>query len=156
MQNEASNLATWSTAVRESSLKRLRLVPPQKENWRPVSGAMSFAEIAEHILDADLWLFRKLEVRTLSPLCGHAGTVYISTRQEYLGILGHLEQTGRQRSELIRSLSHTQMAERIFDQRFGGEVSVWWVIVRGNLDHEIHHRGQLATYLRIAQIATSE
>lgn len=151
MQNDGSNLATWSTAVRESSLKRLRLVPPLRENWRPVSGSMSFAEIAQHILDADLWLFRKLEIRTLQPMYGIAGTVHITTRQEYLGILTRLEQSGRQRSELIQSLSHEQMAEQILDQRFGGEVSVWWVIVRGNLDHEIHHRGQLAAYLRIAQ-----
>ena len=32
----------------------------------------------------------------------------------------------------------------------GKEVSVWWIIVRGNLDldHEIHHRGQLSSYPR--------
>jgi uncharacterized damage-inducible protein DinB len=116
---------------------------------------MSFADIAQHILDADFWLFRKLELRTLQAMRGRAETVHISKRQEYLHILGHLEQSGNKRSELIRSLSCTQMAERILDQRFGGEVSVWWVIVRGNLDHETHHRGQLATYLRIAHIATT-
>ena len=37
------------------------------------------------------------------------------------------------------------------DDRFGGDVSLWWVVVRGNLDHEAHHRGQLATLLRIIE-----
>jgi uncharacterized damage-inducible protein DinB len=152
MDDDAANLAAWSVAVRESSLKRLRVVPPERENWRPVPGAMSFADIAQHIVDADLWLFRKLELRTLHPIQGRDGTVNISTRQEYLDILSHLAQTGNRRSELIQGLSQTQMSERIPDQRYGGEVSVWWEIVRGNLDHETHHRGQLAAYLRMAHI----
>jgi uncharacterized damage-inducible protein DinB len=37
----------------------------------------------------------------------------------------------------------------VFDDRFGCQVSVWWVIVRGNLEHEAQHRGQVASYLRI-------
>lgn len=36
----------------------------------------------------------------------------------------------------------------MFDQRFGGEVSVWWIVMRGNLEHESHHRGQVAAYVR--------
>jgi len=35
----------------------------------------------------------------------------------------------------------------VFDERFG-ETTLWWIVVRGNLDHEIHHRGQIAAYLR--------
>ena len=117
---------------------------------------MSFADIAQHILDSDLWLFQKLEIRTLRPIQGSAGATHISARQDYLDILDRLEQAGSRRTELIQGLSLEQMDERIVDQRFGGEVSVWWVIVRGNLDHETHHRGQLATYLRVAQIDSSE
>ncbi len=153
MPDESSNLALWSTAVRESTLKRLRAVPPQKEEWRPILGAMSFADIAQHILDSDVWLFKKLEDPTLQPIQGSAGTTHIATREEYLEILSRLEQTGSQRAELVRSLTSAQMDERIPDERFGGEASVWWVIVRGNLDHETHHRGQLAAYLRIALVA---
>jgi uncharacterized damage-inducible protein DinB len=38
------------------------------------------------------------------------------------------------------------------DSRFG-EVTVWWVIVRGNLDHEIHHRGFIGAYLKMLGVA---
>lgn len=156
MPDESSHLALWSTAVRESTLKRLRAVPPHKEEWRPILGAMSFADIAQHILDSDFWLFKKLEDPTLPPIEGSAGTTHIATREDYLEILSQLEQTGRKRSELVRNLTSDQMDERIPDERFGGEISIWWVIVRGNLDHETHHRGQLAAYLRIAQVARTE
>lgn len=146
---EDHNLAAWSRAVRESSLKRLRLVPAGRETWRPTAEAMSFADLAQHLIDADDWLFEKLEVRTLEPMVGRAGITGEPSRAEYLDLLARLERTGRQRSDLIEGLSPEQLVEPIFDRRFGGEVTVWWVIVRGNLDHEVHHRGQIAVYLRM-------
>jgi uncharacterized damage-inducible protein DinB len=150
---ESENLAAFSRAVRDSSLKRLRLVPEDRENWRATPEAMSFADQARHLIDADEWLFRKLEDRTLEPMLGQAGDAGEVTRARYLDLLARLEQTGRQRSDLIAGMSPDQLAEPIFDRRFGGEVTVWWVIVRGNLDHEVHHRGQIAAYLRVAGIA---
>lgn len=147
---ETQNLAAFARAVRESSLKRLRLVPAGRENWRPAPEAMSFADLAHHLIDADEWLFRKLAERALEPMVGRAGEAGEATRDRYMEMLARLEQTGRQRADLIAGLSAEQLAEPIFDRRFGGEVTVWWVIVRGNLDHEVHHRGQIATYLRMA------
>ena len=154
MQDESSNLEAWSTAVRESSLKRLRLVPVGWENWRPIPGAMSFTEIARHILNADIWLFRKLEDPALPALKGSANSADVANRKDYIDILRNLERTGHQRSDLIQRLTQEQLAHQISDERFGGKASVWWVIVRGNLDHEVHHRGQLAVYLRIAKLTT--
>jgi uncharacterized damage-inducible protein DinB len=77
------------------------------------------------------------------------------SHQQYLEILSDLERTGIQRVELIQGLTAKQFGRLVPDERFGGMVSIWWEIVRGNLDHEAHHRGQLAVYLRIAQIVTT-
>ena len=43
------------------------------------------------------------------------------------------------------------MKSIIYDDRYNDMVSIEWVILRGNLDHEIHHRGQIAAYLRVLQ-----
>jgi uncharacterized damage-inducible protein DinB len=155
MMEEGLNLADWSRVVRESSLKLLRLIPAGSENWRPVPEAMSYADLAYHLLEADLWLFRKLTDHTLEPMHGHAGAIHISAPQELLEPLRRLENTGVQRSELIGGLSQEELRQPINDQRFGGEVTVWWVIVRGNLDHEAHHRGQIASYLRMGHLDAS-
>jgi uncharacterized damage-inducible protein DinB len=152
MIQEALSLAAWSRVVRESSLTRLRLVTAGSENWRPVPEAMSYADLAYHLLEADLWLFTKLTDHTLKPMHGHARAVHISASHEYLELLCRLEKAGVERTELIGGLSQEDLSRPITDQRFGGEVTVWWVIVRGNLDHEVHHRGQIATYLRMAHI----
>jgi uncharacterized damage-inducible protein DinB len=147
--SEGARLSRFSEAVRESSLKRLRLVPERIENWRPTPEVMSFADIAQHLIDADNWLFKMLDLKNLKPIAGKPGLVEVTHRSQYLKLLDELRQTGVHRSQLLESITPDQLSEMIFDHRYSKKVSVWWIIVRGNLDHEIHHRGQIATYLRV-------
>lgn len=146
---EGRRLLEFSAAVRESTLKRLRLVPGGSENWRVDPEGMSFADIAQHLCDADHWLFEKHRLKDLDPIIGRSGCVNIAIRREYDMLIGQLQDSGRKRALFLEILSEEQLAEKIYDSRFGGEVSLWWIIMRGNLDHEIHHRGQIAAMLRM-------
>jgi uncharacterized damage-inducible protein DinB len=145
---EGQRLAEFSRAVRQSTLKRLLQVPHGKENWHPSSGGMTFADIAHHIAEADSWLFRKLEDPTLSKMTTKAGEATDVTPEEFRELVTKLRRSGEQRAELLSTLTDSVLDSPIFDDRFG-DVTVWWIIVRGNLDHEAHHRGQLAVYLRL-------
>lgn len=145
---EGNRLAEFSTAVRQSTLKRLRLVPEGLENWRLSPEAMSFADLAQHLIDADNWLFEMVQARNLEPMVGKPHLVDVTHPGQYLGLLDELQQTGARRAEMLDSMTDSQLSEMIFDRRYGREVTLWWIIVRGTLDHEIHHRGQMAAYLR--------
>ena len=147
--SEGKRLAEFSIAVRESTLKRLRLVPEGYENWRFSEETMSFADMAQHLIDADNWLFEMLRTKNLEPIVGKPRLVEVTRRDRYLGLLDELEQAGARRAEMLESITDTQLSEMIFDHRFGREVSAWWIILRGNLDHETHHRGQIVVYLRV-------
>ncbi len=135
--------------MRESTLKRLRLVREGYENWRISSKAMSIADLAQHLIDADNWLFEKLRTKNLKPMVGRANVVEITNRSQYEGLLGELEQIGDRRGGMLDKITDEELSEMIYDDRFGGEVSAWWIVVRGCLDHEIHHRGQISVYLRV-------
>lgn len=148
-REEGERLARLATAIRESSVLRLRSVPHGFENWRPSSGAMSFADLAQHLIDADEWLFEKLADPDLPGMKGRPGLATVTGRDEFDAFLERLTSLGAERSTMLADLSSRELAREIPDDRFGGPVSVWWVIVRGNLDHEAHHRGQLALYLRL-------
>ena len=82
-------------------------------------------------------------------MVGRAGLVHVTCRNQYQALLNELEQTGEQRAMMIRRLTQNQLGELIPDQRFRKEVTAWWIIVRGNLDHETHHRGQIVAYLKV-------
>jgi uncharacterized damage-inducible protein DinB len=146
---EGERLAEFSLTVRESTLKRLELIPSGAENWKPTKDSMSLADLAQHIIDADKWLFEMLKKKNLSPIQGKAGLIEIKKPEEFAQLLNELKTIGERRKKLFESLADAQLKEMIYDQRFGGEVSAWWVIVRGNLDHEIHHRGQISVYLKM-------
>jgi uncharacterized damage-inducible protein DinB len=147
--SEGKRLAEFSIAVRESTMKRLRLVPEGYENWRFSAETMSFADLAQHLIDADNWLFEMLRTKNMEPIVGKPHLVEVMRRDQYLSLLDELEQVGARRAEKLESITDTQLSEMIFDCRFGREVSAWWIILRGNLDHEIHHRGQIIVYLRV-------
>jgi uncharacterized damage-inducible protein DinB len=146
---DAKNIAELAKAVRESTLKRLRLVPEGCENWRGSSEAMSFADMAKHLIDTDEWLFKKLEIKNIEPIKGQAGLVKIENRKQYHELLEELNQTGKRRTALLENIGEEALSEMIYDARYGREVTVWWIIVRGNIDHETHHRGQIAAYLKV-------
>lgn len=146
--SESKRLTEFSRAVRESTLKRLRLVPEAYENWRISSKAMSFADIAQHLIDADNWLFEKLKIKNLKAMTGQPNRMEITDRNQYDDLLGELERTGDRRCSMLDKITDDGLSEMIYDDRFGGEVSAWWIIMRGCLDHEIHHRGQISAYLR--------
>ena len=145
---EISRLAEYAAAVRQSTMFRLKAVPEGSENFRLTPEAMSFADIARHLIESDEWLFKMLEEKGIKPLDGIPGAVTIENRQQYTRLLDDLERLGEDRTRFILGLSEPQLSEEMFDERYGREVSVWWIIVRGSLDHEAHHRGQIATCLR--------
>jgi uncharacterized damage-inducible protein DinB len=146
--NECQRLAQFSRAVRESTIKRLRQVPKGLQNFRVQRGHMSFAEIAAHLLDCDDYLEAKISVNPLLPHCEAQEPGKDHTFADFLMLISRLESGGDDRALFIENLSNEQLMEPIHDGRFG-EVNVWWLIMRGNLDHEIHHRGQLAAYLQM-------
>jgi uncharacterized damage-inducible protein DinB len=148
-QSTGQRLAEFSRAVRESTLKRLKLIPPGKENWRVSPDAMSFADTARHLIECDLKMFRKLETRDRSTMRDKIVIEDLKSRDEYEKMLAELENLGARRAEMLANMNEDQFSEKLFDDRFGGMVTAWWMIVRGNLDHEAHHRGQIIAYLRV-------
>jgi uncharacterized damage-inducible protein DinB len=146
-------LVQFARAVRESTLSRLNLVPIGSENWRVDSEAMSFADTAQHLIDSDHWLSAAVHDKTSTRMLGRAHTVNVNDRGEYEDVLNELGRSGKRREDLLSSLSREALKERIEAAEIGGEVTTWWAIVRGNLDHEIHHRGQVVAYLRTLRAA---
>jgi len=151
--NEKQKLIKFSKAVRESTLKRLRLIPDGFENFRPTEDSMSVADIAQHLVDCDVWLREKVGNPALKSIKGKSNMVKIDSRSQFEELLKKLEQSNKDREELINQIDiDDKPEERIFDDRFNKKVGIWWLIVRGNLDHEIHHRGQLSIYLKLIKL----
>lgn len=142
-------LIAFCNVVRESTLKRLKIVPQGFENWSISKNALSFAEIARHLIDTDEWLIKKINDPTTKSIQAEKGSIKDCSRQQFNSLILGLEERLNKKIEMINSFDKEKMKSKIYDDRFNDEVSIEWIILRGNIDHEIHHRGQIAVYLRV-------
>jgi uncharacterized damage-inducible protein DinB len=147
--NEIDNIIELANAVRESTLKRLTLVPEGFEEWRISEDKMSIADIVQHLIDCDYWVIEKLRNTGLKAIDGVVNAVHIKSRSDFDVLIENLKAAQKNKIEFIKILSPSDLKIKMFDDRFNKEVSIWWIIMRGNIDHEIHHRGQLSAYLQM-------
>ena len=147
--NEIENIIELASTVRESTFKRLALIPEGFEEWRLEDDKMSIADIIQHLIDSDYWLMEKLRNPGLKAIDGVVNAGQIKSRKDFDELVENLNAALKNKIEFIRILSAPDLEIKMFDDRFNKEVSIWWVIMRGNIDHEIHHRGQLAAYLQM-------
>lgn len=151
MNRESEKIIEFAKAVRQSTIKRLEPIPSGLENWAISKNALTIAEIAHHLMEADRWMISKFSNTSLKPFKAVKGKIQITNRAEYVQLIEDLKTWLDKKTNYIAEMSPDDLEEKIPDDRFGGLVTKWWVIVRGNIDHEIHHRGQLSAYIRVLQ-----
>ena len=146
---EIELLTEFFKSVRGSTIKRLELVPEGYENWKVSTGALSFAETAKHIIDLDYWLFEKIKNPNTKSIETETAIIKNCNREEYKELIINLNEVLYKKIDLIKTLDEAKLKVKIYDDAYNSEVSIAWLILRRNIDHEIHHRGQIATYLRV-------
>ncbi|MEW6194269.1 MAG: DinB family protein [Bacteroidota bacterium] len=142
-------LTEFCKSVRGSTIKRLEMVPKGYENWKVSTGALSFAEIAKHIIDLDNWLSEKIKDPHTKSIETETAVMKHCTANEYEELVIRLKETLEKKLELINTLDENKLKAKMYDDAYNCEVSLAWLILRRNIDHEIHHRGQIAVYLRV-------
>ena len=141
-------LKDFCKAVRDSTFKRLNIVPEGYENWRISKNSLSFAEIAKHLIESDDWTIKKINEPAIKSILPEKGSIENCSKEQFNTLILELEKCLDRKIKFIDSLDKEKMGSKIYDDRFNDEVSIEWIILRGNIDHEIHHRGQVAVYLR--------
>ena len=148
---EIELLKDFTKAVRESTIKRLIKVPEGYKHWKICKGSLSFAEIAKHLIDLDEWTLQKIKEPTLKAIETQTAIMDSCTREKFLQLIEDLKYTLEKKLKFLDSIDANDLEHKIYDDRFNNEVSLSWILLRGNLDHEIHHRGQIAAYLRVLE-----
>jgi len=146
---EIELLTEFCKSVRGSTVKRLEIVPEGYENWKVSLNALSFAEIAKHIIDLDNWLFEKIRNPNTKSIETETAIIKSCNRKEYKELINNLKEILHKKIDLFNTFDEDKLKVKIFDDAYNSEVSLAYLILRRNIDHEIHHRGQITTYLRV-------
>ncbi|MGB5896550.1 MAG: DinB family protein, partial [Ignavibacteriaceae bacterium] len=95
------------------------------------------------------WTIKKINEPTIKSILPEKGSIENCSKEQFNALILELEKCLDRKIKFIDSLDKEKMENKIYDDRFNDEVSIEWIILRGNIDHEIHHRGQIAVYLRM-------
>lgn len=138
-------------AIRARSRQVFSLIRPQHMNWQPEREALRIGELLRHLwmseegtrrvaLEGNFAYYEKRIPQGLRAILG--------TPEELSRELEHLEQVHAETIAAIRAFP----AERLEDDRVHAGLAYRrkiYAILMGITDHEVHHRAQLMTYLRI-------
>jgi len=142
-------LKDFAAAVRSSTIKRLEKVPAGYENWRISPGSLSFAETAKHLIDIDEWVLQKIKDPELKSIETESAVMENCSRERFLELIKGLKIFLAKKLEFIDKLDEAGLEHKIYDDTYNTEISIAMLFLRRNLDHEIHHRGQIAVCLRV-------
>ena len=134
-------VSNWNRIHKDTS-RVLRAAPDDKLDWRPKDDMFTMRELIGHIPQAELVLVR-------SALAGSTQKVPFDFSRSAEEIATAFDS---QHAELAREVS-TLTAEQLKEEvEFHGKRLRRGVLLAFVTEHEIHHRGQLYTYYRLAGI----
>ena len=138
-------------AIRRRTLEVLANVRPEHMDWRPEKDALSVREMLQHLWVSEEGVrrvalegnFAYYETRVPKGLRSTLGAS--RTLEENLANIARVH--GETMAAVVASPAELFEEERVRPE-FGFRRKVW-VILLGINEHEVHHRAQLSTYLRL-------
>ena len=147
---------------KEVTRKRTRTIFPRipRDNvrWAPVAGALSLGQLLRHIWHSesgvrevvlyDRWHYHERRIpEGLFAILGEVRDMDEEIRS--------LEKTHQETLDLVAQMPQERFEQEFRNDQFGFRRK-GYVILLGIIEHEVHHRAQLLTYLRILGIPNPE
>jgi uncharacterized damage-inducible protein DinB len=132
----------WNRIHKQTS-HALSAAPGGQMDWRPKEGMFTLRELVSHIPEAELAIVR-------SALAGTMQKVELDlSGKSPEEIVAVFDKNHEELAEEVSKLTLDQLNEEVeaFGRKMRRIVLLW-----GMTEHEIHHRGQLFTYYRLAGI----
>jgi uncharacterized damage-inducible protein DinB len=142
--NQGVRLAIFADQVRESTIKRFRLVKVNDRGWRPGPGRLSFVDHLEHLVDCDEWILAILEVKPEPDADVKPGDGDVQKWDQYMSAL---EEMGKRKVDFFEKMTDEQLDCVIELPGRLGKIEKAMLILRENLEHEIQHRGSVQVML---------
>jgi uncharacterized damage-inducible protein DinB len=132
--------------VHHRTMRVVRCIPRDKVDWSFREGKFTLGDLARHIATANRYIFAETVQGKPSRYRG-CGRHLAPSYDEIISLMAtlHEESFG-----IISGLSDLNGVCRTPD---GATISTWkWL--RAMVEHEIHHRGQVYTYLALLEVPT--
>ncbi|MCE7736266.1 MAG: DinB family protein [Candidatus Heimdallarchaeota archaeon] len=127
------------------TLRVIDTIPPDKINWKPNSDAFSFKDILVHLVNLERYLFIETVINNLNKYPGHSNLEINDMPNLHI----YLKTMHNESVMMLKGISDEDLNTRCTTPD-NASIRVWkWL--RAMIEHHIHHRGQIYTYLNLIQ-----
>ena len=135
--------------IRARTKTAIAQVPADKINWTYLEGKFTFADLIRHLAAIERFMYAENVKLKPSRYPGHGKEL----ADGYQNILAYMDQMHQESMQIFASLSDQDLQKKCTTPG-GIEITVWkWL--RAMIEHEIHHRGQIFTYLSMLEVKTT-
>ena len=134
--------------VRQRTLKVIACIPAEQYDWSYREGKFSFSDIIRHIAAIERYMYAENAQRKPSRYPGHGRELADGPEN----VLEFFNRMHGESIEIFSKLSDEDLQQKCVTP--GGTPITIWKWLRAMVEHEIHHRAQIYTYLGMLDIAT--
>jgi uncharacterized damage-inducible protein DinB len=145
MLNSVADFIKYFDSIRRRTLNFIQSVPADQIDWSPGAGEFTFGDLIRHLAAAEQ-MFVGAIVNDKWTYVGHTANEH----QELGKAIARLSETHAQAMATLQNVSDAELMQprSTLD---GPQVKAWRLLM-AMVEHEIHHRSQLAMYLTLNQI----
>lgn len=145
---DSASFVHYYRNVRKRTRRLVELIPEDRMEDRPIPGKFSFGDLVRHLGAIERFLYAE-NVRGRPSRYRGCGTDLAEGKNE---ILGFFDRCHEESIEIFGSLTEGDLEAKCTTPA-GAPITVWkWL--RLLPEHEIHHRGQLYSYLALIGVPT--
>lgn len=144
----AADFIPYFTGIRKRTERLVRLIPPDRVEWRPSPGAMSFGDLLRHIAGTERWMWAENVAGRPARFPGH----HEDLAPGYEATCEYFTRLHRESLDIFEVMNPEDYARPV--QTPAGITLPAWKWLRAMIEHEAHHRGQLYLMLRMIGVTT--
>ncbi|MEO0725914.1 MAG: DinB family protein [Bacteroidota bacterium] len=132
--------------VKQRTARLFAFIPPEKIEWTYREGKFTIGDLIRHLANIERCMYGETVQLRPSAYRG-CGTSYAEGAE---AVYAHYHQMYDETAAILKALTPADL-QRKCPTPGGIEITTWkWL--RAMVEHEIHHRGQLYTYLGLLEI----
>jgi uncharacterized damage-inducible protein DinB len=140
-----NELAAYFDRIRARTMRVVACVPPDHTDWTFREGKFTFGDVMRHLASSERWMFAENAALRPSRYPGHGPEL----ADGYDAIVAYMQ---RMHEESMQIFANADL-DALCTTPAGAQLRVGkWL--RGMIEHEVHHRGQLYVYCSMLAIPT--
>ena len=143
MIESAEKFIPYFESIRRRTLTYIRTIPADQIDWQPKAGELSCGDIIRHLAAAEL-MFVGAAVEGKWRYAGHEPDPHNSLETA----LAYLETCHEAAIQILTTLENSALSEPRPSLTGDPPIKTWRLLM-AMVEHEIHHRSQLAVYLSL-------